>query len=428
MAKKKINADKFYKAIDFKPHPYQAAVLDAIDNNREVLVRAGRRSGKSECCAVAVCKVLMERNKEVWLVAPTYDLSSIVFDKVVGYMGRILKGGKDFRISKKPPQTLYVESTGSKLVLRSADSPSGMLGRSTDMIVMDEAARIKENIWQLYLYPTTNERKGKLVYISTPEWRNWFYDKDVELAKSSASFHFVSKDNPHFPESEWEKTKEKLPAKIFAQQYMAQYLSLADAVFGEIDSIVSPNCLSEPVANHHYVMGVDFGRRTDATSVVVLDRTNHNVVLLENWKKCEWSVQKEKIQAIAKKYNNATVWAESTGVGDPLVGDLFRAGVFVQEFRTAAHNKASLIEKLIIFIEQKLITIPDDPVLIEQLQGFEKTVTEHGNVKYAAPGRRHDDTVMALALGVQGLTEPWGEPKEKRKPIYARSQKANEYL
>ncbi len=401
----KIKDEKLYKAIGFVPHKHQEGVLKMIDKEREILCRAGRRGGKSKLCSVAVIKTLLKGNTDVWIVAPTYNLSEIVFDSVLIDLAKILTPNEDFQVQRRTPQHIKIPSLNSALYVKSADNPVSLLGRSTDMIVMDEAAEIPEIIWQRYLYPTTSDRQGKIIYISTPKGRNWFYDKELELQEKGSAFHWWSKENPHFPKDEWERAKKVMTKKEFEQQYMAEYTNITDPVFGDVRRVIG-DCLSKPKDGHLYVMGVDFGRRVDATAIIIIDLNSHKVAHYESLKDKEWEVQRGIIKSLAQKYNNARIIAESTGVGDSLVGDLFRQGLFIQEFRTAGHNKVQLIEKLMIYIEQEKITIPDNKELIEQLEGFEKRISEHGNVQYLAPGRRHDDAVIALALAVQQLGEP----------------------
>ena len=410
----KISDKKLFEKLDFKPHKFQEAALKKIDEEREVLCRAGRRGGKSKLCSVAAVKMLLQPNKDVWVVSVTYDLASIVFDATVVELAKILTAGEDFTVQKKSPSKLHIPELNSTLWCRSADNPTSLLGRSTDMIIMDEAAEVPEIIWQRYLYPTTSDRQGKIVYISTPKGRNWFYEKDLDLQKKGCSFTWWSTENPNFKQEEWEIAKGKMTKKEFAAQYMAEYTNISDPVFGDVRAIIKNDSLQVPIKGHMYVMGVDFGRRVDATAIVVIDMMTHNVVSYTSLKDTEWAVQKGIIKDLAKRYNNARVIAESSGVGDSLVGDLFRDGVFIEEFRTAAHNKVQLIEKLAIYIEQEKIGIPNNQELIEQLEGYEKIITDHGNVRYSAPGRRHDDAVIALALAVQGLHDrvgvPSGEP------------------
>ena len=54
--------------------------------------------------------------------------------------------------------------------------------------------------------------------------------------------------------------------------------------------------------------------------------------------------------AISKHYNNALVMIDATGIGDPIVDDLLRAGVPVEPIKITEMSKKELIEKLSICI------------------------------------------------------------------------------
>ena len=56
-----------------------------------------------------------------------------------------------------------------------------------------------------------------------------------------------------------------------------------------------------------------------------------------------------------------------------------------------------------IFIEQQYIQIPDEPILIDELESFGYQLTEGGNIRYSAPTGYHDDAVISLGLAVWGL-------------------------
>ncbi len=61
----------------------------------------------------------------------------------------------------------------------------------------------------------------------------------------------------------------------------------------------------------------------------------------------------------------------------------------------------ALIDSLAILFEKKRIVLPEAviwPEAIDELESFEYSVSDAGNVKTSAPPGIHDDIVMALAL------------------------------
>ena len=92
-------------------------------------------------------------------------------------------------------------------------------------------------------------------------------------------------------------------------------------------------------------------------------------------------------------------------MGGPVVEALQRDGLPVIGFVTTGPSKAAIIESLALAFEQGTIKIPNDPVLIGELQAYEGVQTPRA-MKYGAPAGLHDDCVMSLAFAWAGLVAP----------------------
>ena len=187
------------------------------------------------------------------------------------------------------------------------------------------------------------------------------------------------------------------------------------------------NCIAgeneAPQPQFQYTMGVDLAKTVDFTVLTVLNRQTKHVAYWERFNSVSWNLQKERIKAIAQKYNNALVVPDSTGVGDPIVEDLQRAGVGVYypkpdvpgiKFNNI--NKENMIEKLQVALEQRMITFPKHEALIQELEDFECEVLPSKRLRYGAPGGKHDDCVISLALALWavegGMYQSYTPPKE----------------
>ena len=73
-----ISDKKLQEIIKFSPHSNQQKILDCIA--RDIVICAGRRFGKSSICAYMALKLLLQDDKKIWIVAPTYDLAQKVFE------------------------------------------------------------------------------------------------------------------------------------------------------------------------------------------------------------------------------------------------------------------------------------------------------------------------------------------------------------
>ena len=409
-----IDDEKLQNLIGFRLHPKQKEILNCKE--REIIVCAGRRFGKSLLASYIALKELLDYGKRIWIVAPNYDLTQIIFDNIVTWLFKISPSGKTVEIKKRPvPQ--IITARNSILECKSAENPVSLLGRSTNLIIVDEAARVPESIWNQYLFPTTHDRTGRAIFISTPFGQNWFYQKFLELKEKKSAFHFTSQDNPYFGKEELERARKSLPERVFLQEYLASFLPEAASLFRGVDEIVSEDCLEEPKPGHFYILGVDLGRYEDFTVLTVVDRETNKVVYFERFQKIDFPFQKTRIISVSRKYNLAKIIIDSTTLGSPIAEDLKREGMIVEDYTFSGQSKIKLIEKLMIFIEQKAITIPPIPELIEELKVYSYELSERGNVTYSAPKGFKDDCVISLALAVWGLTSPI-----KREVVLERSQ------
>jgi hypothetical protein len=92
-------------------------------------------------------------------------------------------------------------------------------------------------------------------------------------------------------------------------------------------------------------------------------------------------------------------------MGGPVVEQLQRDGLRVKPFMTTNASKSEAVEALALAFERGEIRIPNDAVLIGELQAFESKPLPSGIMRYDAPSGGHDDTVMALAIAWQGVAD-----------------------
>ena len=61
----------------------------------------------------------------------------------------------------------------------SGENIDSIRGEAFHLIVMDEAARLPEDVWTDAIMPTLADFDGDAVLISTPKGKNWFYNEWV---------------------------------------------------------------------------------------------------------------------------------------------------------------------------------------------------------------------------------------------------------
>ena len=87
---------------------------------------------------------------------------------------------------------------------------------------------------------------------------------------------------------------------------------------------------------------------------------------------------------------------------------LLKSNLTVQEFITTNDSKRRIIEQLQTAFEQAAITIPNDPVLINELKRFQATVNPTTKVVRYEGKNCHDDRTMSLAFAYEAYLRRLG--------------------
>jgi phage FluMu gp28-like protein len=211
-----------------------------------------------------------------------------------------------------------------------------------------------------------------------------------------------SYSNPHIPKSELDSLKETMTERAFAQEILADFLEDGGGVFRHVkDAAILQS--QEAEAGHQYVIGVDWGRSNDATVFSVLD-TDMRQVALDRMTDTDYASQRMRLSTLAKKYNSAVIMAEANSIGQPNIEALQNMGLSVQGFTTTNATKAKIIQGLELALERGDIRLLDNEQQTNELMAYESEKLPSGLIRYGAPEGMHDDTVMALAIGLYGIS------------------------
>ena len=382
-----------------KLHEGQRAIWD--HPARFQVVVAGRRFGKSRFGALG-CNVTALQGRRAWWVFPSYPMAA------VGW--RMLR-----RIAVQVPGVKIRESDkaieymgGGMAQIRSADNPDSLRGESLDYLVLDECAYMAEAAWTEALRPTLADRRGRAVFVSTPNGRNWFWRVWMFAQHDDSGewqgWHFPTSANPYIAPAEIEAARKSLSERAFRQEFLAEFIEDGGGVFRRVRDAAT----AEPAdriqrdektnAPHEYAIGVDWGKHNDFTVLAVMDLTTQSLVHMDRFNQIDYTVQAGRLRALAERFNPLTIIAESNSMGEPLIEQLQRDGLPVRGFQTTNASKTNAIEALALAFERAEVRIIDDPVLIDELQAYEMTRLPGGMIRYSAPDGMHDDCVMALAL------------------------------
>jgi predicted phage terminase large subunit-like protein len=215
--------------IDFPElHEAQQTVKD--DPARWKILCAGRRFGKSRL-GVQLCLEQALDGGRVWWVAPTFAIARVGWRDVVAAASEF---PKEAGVNIKIGDMEVTFPSGGSISVKSADNPQRLRGEGLNYLVMDEAAFVREETWTEVLRPTLTENKGSALFISTPiGMDNWFYHlwEKADTAEDWARFQFPTVANPIIDPAEVESAREDLGELVFAQEYLAEFISEGAQIF-----------------------------------------------------------------------------------------------------------------------------------------------------------------------------------------------------
>jgi hypothetical protein len=421
--KKFLNLEALKEKIGFEPNPWQAGVLANL--RRFTKIVGGKRTGKSFLTSYLAFREIMASERTIWIVAPTYELSTRVWDNVYPWS---LKFPNTLKARKLDPilgRSIENVSTGSVIRIKSADNPKQLKGEAGDLLIAEECGDMNDDVYPKYLEPFLSEKRpglggemGRGVFIGNASHKGSFFHKKWAEAQDelNISFHIptaiedkdgkiIGSMNPDFlAVQELQRIKKGLSERVWRQEWMAEFLASSGEVFRNID-LCTADTLKEPQPGHFYVMGLDLAKHQDWTVLTVIDVHTFEVVHIDRFNQIDWNLQKLRVFETARRYNNCEIWCDATGVGDPIFDDLQRIGLNIQPYKFTNSSKRALVEKLSIYLEQARIRIPYDQALIRELEIFTYNITSSGTMQYGAPEGEHDDMVMSLALAVWPLAE-----------------------
>lgn len=299
--------------------------------------------------------------------------------------------------------------------------------RKYALALVDEAAMARNlrEAWEQSIRATLTDYRGGAWFFSTPKGRNHFHAL-CQLGIDGAdpewrSHHAPTVANPHIDPAEVEAARRSLPERVFAQEYLAEFIEDGAGVFRGVTEASTGPWLEEMQRDGTYTMGVDWGRTEDFTAIAVVDHRDR-LVHVDRFTGVGYELQVGRLRRLWLRFGDARIVAEANSMGGPLIERLQREGLPIQRFVTTNASKTKAIEALALAIENRQLTLPADPradTVRQELLAYEQERLPSGLIRYGAPPGLHDDTVMALAIAWHGASSGrvWAEIVEKSKRI-----------
>ena len=410
-----------------KPHSVkQNLIMSAfmVPGITEIYVCSGSKFGKSISAAAGIANGIVSKQGALWRwVAPIYEQTKIGFS----YCKDMLPPEPITKASAGNLE-IYIPDIRSSIKFHHAGNPVSLEGQAVSGYVFDEAAKMKEEVYAS-AKTTRTVTRGPMLFISTPYGKNWFYRKCMEAKEEMARATFEKRmptkifitaptsDNPFVPRQSIEEARAELPARLFRQYFLAEFVDDGSVFTGYQDCMDGTHIDLFGEHQHWFrndadecdvVIGADWAKMTDWTVFFAISMTHGiaRVVGFERFHRKTYTEAIRNLVRFSRRFKKVeVVYHDKTGVGVAIDDQLAFTDLNYVGINFTNQSKSEMVNRLMTAFEQKQIIIPKWNVLHSELDSFEVKVNATGSMSYNAANGSHDDTICALMLANQAALQ-----------------------
>jgi len=346
--------------IPFKLYPFQKEMVQTFNDNRFVICKMPRQSGKSSTIiAFLLHNILFNQNVQIAILANKGQLARELLDRLkLSYenLPKWLQQG----VMVWNKGNIELEN-GSK-IMAVATSSSAIRGSAFNIIFLDEFAHIPNKLAESFfssVYPTISSGQTTKVFIvSTPLGLNMFYKMWIDAEEKRSDYIPIEVHWSEIPgrDIEWKKeTIRNTSERQFAQEFETEFVGSTNTLIAgsklrtlafktPIYSKQKLDVHEYPIDKHAYIMIVDTarGQGLDYSAFTVIDATQVPYKVVAKYRNNEISpmLYPNIIKETAKHYSNAHVLIEVNDIGgqvaDILHNDLEYENIMMMSWKGRA--------------------------------------------------------------------------------------------
>lgn len=238
-----------------KLHDGQIAIGKAFQQHKKVVIRCGRRFGKTSLLERCAAKWAFQGQRIGWL-GPKYKLNAPTYGNLVHTLKPVIE-------SKSKIDQLIQLKTGGQVEFWTLEDENAGRSRKYHKVIIDEASLkakgLKEIIDQS-IRPTLLDYNGSIIMAGTPkgiDQDNYFYEACTNPVEGWFECHAPTAMNPHLDPEVVAKLKNDYPPLVYQQEYLAEFVDWNGSAFFSEDSLL------------HEGKPVEFPNRCDGVFAVI---------------------------------------------------------------------------------------------------------------------------------------------------------------
>jgi hypothetical protein len=410
----------------------------ARDPARIRVVCSGRQAGKSRTLAIlALHEAFRAGRRNVLLISAGEAAARDLLGEVA-----MLSQAPALAGSVVDESASVVRLSNGSVIRSVPASPKAVRGKSIDLLVMDEAGFIADELWQAAKFTVIARPESRVILASTPWGREdrFFavaYRAGQRQEAGHSSHHWPSTVSPLVDRTLLEMFRATMTDREYRTEVLAEWVDASGAYFDsdELEAAVALGgaegsplwepeaCFFASCGRLEAEVGVDWGFARDANAAVAVAAVPGELPFAGEgrlwipWLSERYGVTYERfIEELVRAGSThglrfRAVRAETNGVGAMPTQVLRRrmgeagAGA-VSGVATTAGSKADTFGAIKLLLQSERLVLPRYPELLRQLGNLEFEQLEGGGVRIAVPERRgHDDLVMALSFAMLPAVE-----------------------
>lgn len=289
---------------------------EVLEYDGNICLRSGRQVGKSTIIAMKAANFAMKNPKKTVMIIASVERQAFhIFLMVIDY----IKTNHPKMILKRPTMT-FMELTNGAMIrcLPAGDTGYSIRGYTIHMLIADEAAYIKPDVWTA-VTPMLATTKGPMILLSTPHGKEgYFYDCFND--KNFKSWHISSEVCSRISKEFLESAKTRMTKIEYATEFLGEFIDELRQFFSEKE-IEKAMCLERvPVISktNEMVMGVDIARMgSDESSFEIFEMVGKDLLQRENkiTKKTMLTDTIREILALESQYKFKRIYIDDGGLG-----------------------------------------------------------------------------------------------------------------